>query len=294
MCLRSRTRGRLAAVGLVGVLILAACGDDDGPIPQTGVRETTTTPSTTTTTAAPTTTAAVDEAALDVLVTNDDGFDAAGIDALVEAVRQVEGVTVTVVAPAGQQSGTGGDTTPGPVATGTGTTASGFEVTTVEGFPADAVRVALEDLGLQPDLVLSGINEGQNLGPIVDVSGTVGAARAAVRAGVPALAVSAGVVEGTEPDYAAAVELALDWLAENRAVVAGGGMSLDAVPNLNVPTCTAGEGRGLLEVEPGTDGDPLAVADCESTAEEPTDDIGAFTSGYATLTLVPVEPDAAA
>jgi hypothetical protein len=47
-------------------------------------------------------------------------------------------------------------------------------------------------------------------------------------------------------------------------------------------------------VEPGTDGDPLAVADCESTAEEPTDDIGAFTSGYATLTLVPVEPDAAA
>jgi 5'-nucleotidase len=190
-------------LAVVAGLALGACGnDDEGPIPQTGIRQTTTAPTTTAPPSTTTTTAADESAApLDILVTNDDGFAAPGIDTLVEALRQVEGVTVTVVAPAAEQSGTGGNTTPGALVTTAGTTASGFEATAVQGFPSDAIRVGLEDLGLQPDLVISGINSAQNLGPVVDASGTVGAARAAVRAGVPALAVSSGTAEA--PDYAA-------------------------------------------------------------------------------------------
>ena len=70
--------------------------------------------------------------------------------------------------------------------------------------------MALDELGLTPDLVVSGINEGQNLGPVVDLSGTVGAARAAARRGVPALAVSQGF--GQDLDYEVAAGLVTDWI----------------------------------------------------------------------------------
>ena len=54
-------------------------------------------------------------------------------------------------------------------------------------------RVALDELGVEPDLVVSGINPGQNVGPLAYLSGTVGAGRAAVRRGIPAIAGSAGL-----------------------------------------------------------------------------------------------------
>src|SRR5262245_5115702 len=122
-------RARAVAGGLVVAALLAAgCGgdDDDGAPPQSGERETTTTA-----TAEP----------LAILVTNDDGIGAEGIDVLVEALRAVDGVEVTVVAPADQQSGTGGSVTQGPVETNEATTASGYEARAVDGFPADTIRV---------------------------------------------------------------------------------------------------------------------------------------------------------
>ena len=143
-------------------------------------------------------------------MTNDDGVGAEGIDVLVTALTAIDGVEVTVVAPATQQSGTGGNATEGPLTTNEATTASGYEARAVEGFPSDTIRVAFDELGLTPDLVVSGINEGQNLGPIVDASGTVGAARAGVRRGVPALAVSQGV--GQDLDYEVAAGLVTDWV----------------------------------------------------------------------------------
>jgi len=81
----------LAVAGVLAVVavLAAGCGgDDDGASPQSGERETTTT----TAPAKP----------LAILVTNDDGVGAEGIDVLVEALRAVEGVEVTVVAPSGQ------------------------------------------------------------------------------------------------------------------------------------------------------------------------------------------------
>jgi 5'-nucleotidase len=279
---------RLVAAAFAAALVVAGCGGgggDEPAIPQSGERETTTTAVEADVAAA---SEAEDAEALQILVTNDDGVGAEGIDVLVAALAAVEGVEVTVVAPATQQSGTGGNVTEGSLTSSPAETAGGHEATAVEGFPADAVRVAFEDMSLQPDLVISGINEGQNLGPVVDASGTVGAARAAQRAGVPALAVSQGI--GDAPDYAAAAELVVAWVEDNRAALLAGEVPLDTVLNLNVPTCTDGEVRGTLEVESATTGDAMTASDCAATDDGYTDDVTAFAGGFATLTEVPVEP----
>ncbi len=278
---------RLVAAAFAASLVVAGCGgggDDESTIPQSGERATTTTEATTATPEG----AAADGDALQIVVTNDDGVGAAGIDALVTALTAVEGVEVTVVAPAAQQSGTGGNATEGPLTSSPAQTAGGYEATAVEGFPADSIRVAFEDMGLTPDLVVSGINEGQNLGPLVDVSGTVGAARAALRLGVPALAVSQGL--GGTLDYASAADLVVTWLDENREAIVAGELPTDTVVNLNVPTCTTGELRGSVDVASATAGDPLAASDCASTGEGFTDDVTAFANGFATFTDVAVEP----
>jgi len=256
-------------------LAVSACGGDDEA------------ESNTTTTAAPATTTAPE--ALTVLVTNDDGYAAPGIDALVEGLTAVEGLEVIAVAPATDRTGTGGSTTPGALVTEAVETASGHPATAVVGFPADTIRAAVEDLGLEPDLVISGVNLGQNLGPITEVSGTVGAALAAAAKGIPALAVSQGLGEGGPPDYPSGVTHALDWLAGHRDELAAGpddGAGVRAV-NLNVPTCAEGEVRGVVEVrlaEQSEAAGAVEPADCASTLTGADDDVEAFHNGYVTLT----------
>ena len=224
---------------------------------------------------------------LRILVTNDDGVDAAGLDALVEELRDLKRVKVTVVAPATNQSATGDQTTPGELTTSETTTASGYPAIAVEGFPADTVDFALDGgIPKMPHVVLSGINQGQNLGPVFTVSGTVGAARTAVRRGVPGVAVSAGI--GESPDYAAGADAAIDWVKEHRKKLVKGDDPTDVV-SINVPTCTTGEIRGLVEVPAAATGDALAAVDCASTLEDPPDDLIAFTNGFATLSEVPPE-----
>ncbi|MGH9032116.1 MAG: 5'/3'-nucleotidase SurE [Acidimicrobiia bacterium] len=225
---------------------------------------------------------------LRVLVTNDDGVAAAGIDVLVEALRELRRVKVTVVAPAENQSGKGDATTPGVLSATDTTTASGFRATAVAGTPADSVLYGLEDVVTkEPHLVVSGINEGQNLGPALDISGTVGAALTAAREGIPALAASQGL--GDEPDYPEAAELAIDWVKEHRKRLVRGRVDPDEIANLNVPTCATGEVRGLVEVPPLTTGELLPPSDCESTLEDPPDDVVAFSNGFATLSEIPAE-----
>jgi 5'-nucleotidase len=270
----------LAVLAALAVAVVAGCGgdDDDGAAPQSGERETTTT-------APP-----EPPQPLEILVSNDDGVGAEGIDVLVTALAALDGVEVTVVAPAGNQTGTGGLTTEGPLTTNEARTASGFEARAVEGYPADTIRVAFDELGLTPDLVVSGINEGQNLGPVVDVSGTVGAARAGARRGVPALAVSQGL--GQDLDYEVAAGLVVDWIEENADALRAGEVAADIVVNLNVPTCDTGELRGQVEVASATTGNAAPPSDCTSTAEGFTDDITAFANGFAALSEISVEPAA--
>ncbi len=210
-------------------------------------------------------------APLRIVVTNDDGYAAPGIDALVEALRDLPRVKITVVAPAANQSGTGDRTTPGPVGVAEVETASGFRASAVEGYPADSVVLALDNTARDPHLVISGVNQGQNLGPVLDVSGTVGAARTAARRGVPALAVSQGL--GEPPDYAAGAAEAVTWVKEHRTQLARRDVATTEVVNINVPTCTTGEVRGLVDVPAATTGDALAPSDCTSTLADPPDDV---------------------
>jgi 5'-nucleotidase len=274
--------------------VLAACGgsDDDDAAPRDGDAGATTTAAASSTTSAGSTTTGAAAEPLVVLVTNDDGYAAEGIDALVTGLDGVDGLELVVAAPSDQRSGTGGKSTPGDLATTDVALAGGHPATAVDGFPADSVRVAFEELGVEPDLVVSGINEGQNVGPFVDLSGTVGAARAAVARGVPALAVSQGT--GEPFDYGAAVPFVLDWIAERRDSLAAGEEPV-AVTNLNVPSCDGGEVRGLVEVEPDADApgpDALAAQDCSSTqaVDGATGDVDALLAGYATISTVPDEP----
>ena len=180
---------------------------------------------------------------LQVLVTNDDGYNAPGIDAAVQALRTVPGVQVTVVAPATNQSGAGDKTTPGGVTAFAALTLSGYPATAVNGYPADSVNYALHVMGLNPDLVVSGINFGQNLAVAVALSGTIGAARVGARNGIPALAASQGFGTHRRTSRAAPAAV-LAWLNDFRLGRAG--PPYQTVANLNIPTCTSGSIRGTV------------------------------------------------
>ena len=223
---------------------------------------------------------------LRILVTNDDGADAPGIDTLVRALRKIPGVQVTVVAPVANQTGASDKTTPGELQA-TRSTTGGAPSTAVAGFPADTVNYALDTLKLKPDVVISGINKGQNVGPGVPFSGTIGAARTAARRVLPALAVSQGYATDLEvPDYAPGARAAVKWLKEHRKALASKGKQVEAfVDNLNVPTCAAGtKPRGTLEVPIGTESNYIDPQDCASTVPAPATDVSALLAGYTTLT----------
>jgi 5'-nucleotidase len=121
-----------------------------------------------------------------ILVTNDDGYLAGGIQALARAASRLG--TVTVIAPDREQSATSHSLTlhyPLRVRT------AGEQIQVVDGTPTDCVMLAVgELLADRPDFVLSGINHGANLGDDVLYSGTVAAAMEATILGIPAIALS--------------------------------------------------------------------------------------------------------
>lgn len=228
-----------------------------------------------------------------VLVTDDDGYGAAGIDALVEALWAHPDNAVTVVAPATDESGTGGQTTAGTISASDATTGSGRPAKAVDGFPADCLAWAIDQRGIpeRPDLVISGINLGENVGPTVDISGTVGAARAAAARKIPALAVSE-VLNGASTDFTAGAALVLRWVNEHRADILGGRASdTGLLENLNIPSCTSGTIRGQVRAAIAKTNDGVQV-DCTSTLEDPTDDVAALNAGFAVLSTLPPTPSA--
>ena len=287
-----RSRRSVLSLALGAVVVsgaLGACGSSSsgaGPSPSatpSGARASTEAPPLSSSAAA---------AVITVLVTNDDGVKAPGIDAMVQALRKVSGITVKVVAPSTNQSGAGGKTSPGSVTFTNTTTASGYPAVSVNGTPADSANVAFNQLHLVPSVMISGINALQNLGPVVDLSGTVGAARVGARSGVPALAVSSGA--GPKFDFATAARYAVDWLASVRASLPKGPSSTPAtVVSLNVPSCSKGQVRGELKLPQQTKllarQSALGTSDCLSKAH-PTAEVAAFSDGYATLVPLPLNP----
>ena len=121
-----------------------------------------------------------------ILISNDDGYQAPGVDALYEALKDV--AEVEVVAPEQNNSAKSNALTLNTPMYVT-RVSNGFRY--LNGTPADCVHVALTGLlGYRPDLVLSGINNGANMGDDTIYSGTVGAAMEGYLFGIPAIAFS--------------------------------------------------------------------------------------------------------
>ncbi|GGN15770.1 5'/3'-nucleotidase SurE [Halarchaeum nitratireducens] len=161
---------------------------------------------------------------LSVLLTNDDGIDAPGLERLRDRLDADH--DVTVVAPAGQQSGTGQTRTAGPVEYHDH--ARGYAV---EGTPADCVAVGLAAIGLEPDVVVSGCNDGPNLGAhVLGRSGTVGAAMEAGFLDVPAVALSMYDWDLTDPDWEPTTET-FDLAAEVAADLVPAFAAGDVLPS---------------------------------------------------------------
>jgi 5'-nucleotidase len=129
---------------------------------------------------------------LHILLTNDDGHEAPGIRVL-QASLKSKGHRVSMVAPSSEQSATSMSTTPRRNLALEELDKGSWHL---DAQPADTVLVALRHLLEEdpPDLVVSGINFGPNLGVGLHASGTIGAAIIALLNGFPAIAVSAGML----------------------------------------------------------------------------------------------------
>jgi 5'-nucleotidase len=133
---------------------------------------------------------------LKIVITNDDGIDAPGLEALARCVRRLG--DVVIVAPQHAQSGIAHRvTTHDPIRI------HQFEPNrhSVDGTPADCARIALKVIAPEADWLISGINAGANLGSDVYNSGTVAAAREAAILGCPAIAVSQYIAKDQQVDW---------------------------------------------------------------------------------------------
>ena len=179
-----------------------------------------------------------------ILICNDDGYQAPGIVALYEALKTV--ADVEVVAPEINNSAKSNALTlHSPLYVHTA--ANGFRF--VNGTPADCVHIALTGLlGYRPDLVVSGINNGANMGDDTIYSGTVGAAMEGYLFGIPALAFSQTEKGWAHIEVAArrARELVLQ-LATSLEVRPEGQMPTQApwLLNVNIPNLPDDQIKGV-------------------------------------------------
>ncbi len=183
-----------------------------------------------------------------ILITNDDGINAPGLEVLTEIATAIAGPKgeVWTVAPAFEQSGVGhciSYTHPMMIAK------LGPNRYAAEGSPADCVLAALYDVlqGAKPDLVLSGVNRGNNAAENTLYSGTIGGAMEAALQGLPAIALSQFLGPGTE-DLADPFEAArTHGTALVRSLLDKGIWTQDdyrVFYNVNFPPCAAAAVKG--------------------------------------------------
>jgi 5'-nucleotidase len=185
---------------------------------------------------------------LRVLLTNDDGIHADGLQAMRRALAAVEDVRLAVIAPDANMSATARSiTTRRPLWVTEVPFDDGTHGFSCDGTPVDCVRLAALGLvdGFEPDLVVSGINHGSNLGDDITYSGTVAAALEGVVLGIPGLAVSQQS-QAREMDFRLGDAFDFETAAAFAARVVD---AIDDVPlpegtllNINVP---AGRARGV-------------------------------------------------
>ncbi|MEA3370093.1 MAG: 5'/3'-nucleotidase SurE [Campylobacterota bacterium] len=133
-----------------------------------------------------------------ILVTNDDGYEAKGLRCLVEALRELSDVEVVVVAPANEKSACGHSLTLVRPLRFVGIDDNFFKLD--DGTPSDCVYLSLSAIyqDEKPDLLVSGINRGSNMGEDITYSGTAAGAMEGVLHDIPSIAISQ-VMDFTNP-----------------------------------------------------------------------------------------------
>lgn len=228
---------------------------------------------------------------MNILLTNDDGYFAPGLQALYEALSQDTAYQISIVAPETQKSASGHSITLSePLFITRHPLIQGLTGYAVRGNPADCVKLAIQgEIIPRPDLVISGINNGPNLGTDVFYSGTVSAAMEGVLLGIPALAVSLASFSMTNYEPAAR------FIAKN--------LELFAVPekgllNINIPPIPEKEWKGVRVTKLGKavyedvfdyrkaphGKEYFWQAGTMAAEKDPDTDLFAIQEGYVTLT----------
>ena len=172
---------------------------------------------------------------MNILISNDDGYQAPGIGALAAALEEI--AYIHVVAPERDRSGASNSLTlDNPLRARQGS--NGF--TYVDGTPTDCVHLAITGLlDTEPDMVVAGVNSGANLGDDVLYSGTVAAAMEGRFLGFPAIAVSLVTERANYYDTAARVAVDLVKRCTTFALPA------DTILNVNVPSSKKEPSAGI-------------------------------------------------
>jgi 5'-nucleotidase len=233
-----------------------------------------------------------------ILLTNDDGIHAPGLEVLERIARQLSD-DVWVCAPAEENSGAGHSLTlHQPVRL----REHGHQRYSVTGTPTDAVNLALRKLfaDRKPDVILSGINNGENLADDVTYSGTISAAMEGALAGLHAIALSQATRDGGH-GFAAAEQ----WAAQVLRPLLDAPLAKRTVVNVNFPALPADAVKGIRVVRQGfhdydrgslvegTDprGRPyfwFGLHDIEHTLDHGTD-LEAVSEGYISVTPLQVD-----
>jgi 5'-nucleotidase len=229
-----------------------------------------------------------------ILISNDDGYAAPGIEALYAALAPI--AEVTVIAPSRDRSATSNSITVSRPLT-IERAANGFYF--VDGKPADCVHLAVTGfLGFRPDLVVSGINNGSNLGDDTIYSGTVAAAMEGFLLGIPGIALSMTHKPAKHFDTGAAIARTLVERVKSMRP------SAPWLLNVNIPDLPQASVKGMRTVrlgkrhqaEPvvkiGEDGgkEKWMIGAVSPAADAgPDTDFGAIEEGYVSVTPLTVD-----
>ena len=177
-----------------------------------------------------------------ILITNDDGYLAQGIQFLTQVMQNI--ANVVVVAPDSARSGAGCSITPTHPVT---IKQISDNIYACSGTPVDCIKIALEKiLPCKPDLVVSGINHGDNASISMHYSGTVGAVLEACMKGIPAIAYSLRTLK-KNCDFSPYAEITEKWAKK----VLNEGLPQDTCLNINFPETNKLYGENICRTARG-------------------------------------------
>lgn len=174
-----------------------------------------------------------------ILITNDDGIYAPGIKSLWKAMKEIG--QVEVIAPENEQSAVGhAITISDPLRVHKIHRSDGFTGFAVGGTPADCVKIGIRSLLKEsPDIIVSGINLGENTGTNIIYSGTVSAATEGTMLGIPSVAFSLDATK--DPDFSPAESIAIKIVEK----VLKNGLPQKTLLNVNIPAVPASAIKGF-------------------------------------------------